>query len=100
MVLSPVKEIAQIGACIGREFSYELIAVVSSVREKELQDALQQLVNSEIARKTAVEYAGWKEAKSRKAAKKLAKQFEELAKELMDYVGTGSSGRANLAANE
>jgi class 3 adenylate cyclase len=46
--LSPVKEIAQVGACIGREFTHELIAAVSPVRENELQDALQQLVNSEL----------------------------------------------------
>ena len=46
--LSPVKEVAQIGACIGREFSYELLAAVSPVRDNELQDALQQLINSEL----------------------------------------------------
>ena len=46
--LSPVKEIAQLGACIGREFSYELLAAVASLRDNELRDALQQLVNSEL----------------------------------------------------
>jgi class 3 adenylate cyclase/tetratricopeptide (TPR) repeat protein len=46
--LSPVKEVAQTGACIGREFSYELLAAVSPLRDNELQDALQQLVNSEL----------------------------------------------------
>ena len=46
--LSPVKEVAQIGACIGREFSHELLAAVSPLRDNELQDALQQLVNSEL----------------------------------------------------
>ena len=46
--LSSVKEIAQVGACIGREFTHELIAVVAPARENELQDALQQLVNSEL----------------------------------------------------
>lgn len=46
--LARVKETAQIGACIGREFSYELLAVVSPLGDNELQEALQQLVNSEL----------------------------------------------------
>ena len=46
--LSPVKEVAQIGACIGREFPYELLAAVSALRDAELQDALRQLVSSEL----------------------------------------------------
>ena len=46
--LSPVKEVAQIGACIGREFSFELIAAVSPLRDNELQDSLTQLTNSEL----------------------------------------------------
>jgi len=46
--LSPVKEVAQIGACIGREFSYDLLAAVSPLGDNELRDALQQLVNSEL----------------------------------------------------
>jgi class 3 adenylate cyclase/tetratricopeptide (TPR) repeat protein len=44
--LSLVKEVAQIGACIGREFSYELLAAVSPLGDNELQDSLQQLTNS------------------------------------------------------
>ena len=43
---SPVKEIAQTGACIGRQFSYELLAAVSPLPDNELQNTLQQLVNS------------------------------------------------------
>ena len=46
--LTPVKEVAQIGACIGREFSYELLAAVSPLRDSALQDALQQLADSEL----------------------------------------------------
>jgi class 3 adenylate cyclase/tetratricopeptide (TPR) repeat protein len=46
--LSPVKEVAQIGACIGREFDRELLAAVSPLGNNELADALQQLVNSEL----------------------------------------------------
>ena len=36
----PVKEIAQIGAAIGREFSYELIAAVAPMPQAQLDDAL------------------------------------------------------------
>jgi predicted ATPase/class 3 adenylate cyclase len=41
--LMPIKELAQIGASIGREFSYELIARVASPRENELNEALARL---------------------------------------------------------
>ena len=36
----PVKEIAQIGAAIGREFSYELIAAVAPMPQAQLDDSL------------------------------------------------------------
>jgi predicted ATPase len=39
----PVKEIAQIGAAIGREFSYELIAAVAPMPQAQLDDGLVQL---------------------------------------------------------
>ena len=42
--LAPVKEIAQIGATIGREFPYDLLEAVSPVRGAALQDALGQLM--------------------------------------------------------
>jgi class 3 adenylate cyclase/tetratricopeptide (TPR) repeat protein len=45
----PVKEIAQIGAAIGREFSYELIAAVAPMPEAQLDDALVQLSASGLA---------------------------------------------------
>ena len=38
------KGVAQIGAAIGREFSYELVASVGELAEERLQDALQRLV--------------------------------------------------------
>jgi class 3 adenylate cyclase/predicted ATPase len=40
------KEIAQIGAAIGREFSYELLAEIAQRGEAELQDALTRLVEA------------------------------------------------------
>jgi class 3 adenylate cyclase len=44
--LSSVRRVAQIGAAIGREFSYELLRAVSRLPENELQAALGQLVAS------------------------------------------------------
>ncbi|HXQ07320.1 MAG TPA: adenylate/guanylate cyclase domain-containing protein [Bradyrhizobium sp.] len=46
--LSPIKEIAQIGATIGREFSYDLLEAVSPVRGQALHNALQQLMETEL----------------------------------------------------
>jgi class 3 adenylate cyclase/tetratricopeptide (TPR) repeat protein len=46
--LSPVKEVAQIGACIGREFSYELLSAISPLPQAELDQALEQLAASEL----------------------------------------------------
>ena len=46
--LAPVKEIAQIGASIGREFSYSLLEAVSPIQGKALQDALGQLMAAEL----------------------------------------------------
>ena len=46
--LSPVKEITQIGACIGREFPYELLAAVSPLGDNELRNSLTELTNSDL----------------------------------------------------
>ena len=46
---TPVKEIAQIGAAIGREFGYELIAAVAPHVKPELDEALAQLTASGLA---------------------------------------------------
>jgi class 3 adenylate cyclase/predicted ATPase len=46
--LAPVKELAQIGAVIGREFSHELLAAVADRPQDELQSWLDQLVASEL----------------------------------------------------
>ena len=45
----PVKEIAQIGAAIGREFSYELIAAVAPMPQAQLDDSLARLSESGLA---------------------------------------------------
>jgi len=46
--LATVRRVAQIGAAIGREFSYELLAAVSRLPEDELRAALVPLVASEL----------------------------------------------------
>ncbi len=43
-----MKEIAQIGSCIGREFSYDLLSAIAPLRDDALQNALWELVNSEL----------------------------------------------------
>ena len=47
--LSPVKEVAQIGATIGREFSYELLAATAQMDEPKVRTALDELVHAELA---------------------------------------------------
>ena len=45
---APVKEVAQIGAVIGREFSHQLLAAVVDIPAEQLDQALGQLVASEL----------------------------------------------------
>ncbi|MGE0823297.1 MAG: adenylate/guanylate cyclase domain-containing protein [Candidatus Binatia bacterium] len=45
---APVKEVAQLGATLGREFSYELIRAVSPLADESLQEGLRQLVDAEL----------------------------------------------------
>ena len=46
--LAPVKEVAQIGACIGREFDHELLATVVPLPEAELVAALDRLIAADL----------------------------------------------------
>jgi predicted ATPase len=46
--LAPVREVAQIGAALGRQFSHELIAAVAPMSQRQLDDALAQLVGAEL----------------------------------------------------
>lgn len=46
--LAPVREVAQIGAVVGREFSYELLSIVAGLPGEGLEEALAQLVRSEL----------------------------------------------------
>jgi predicted ATPase len=46
--LAPVREVAQIGAALGRQFSHELINAVAAMPQRQLDDALAQLVRAEL----------------------------------------------------
>ena len=46
--LATVREIAQMGATLGRGFSYEMLQAVSPVNEDRLQQGLRQLVEAEV----------------------------------------------------
>jgi class 3 adenylate cyclase/predicted ATPase len=44
--LAPTREVAQIGAALGRSFSYELISAVAGIPQPRLDDSLRQLANA------------------------------------------------------
>jgi tetratricopeptide (TPR) repeat protein len=46
--LGPAKEVAQVGAVIGGEFSYELIRAVHSIAEDDLYEALRTLADADL----------------------------------------------------
>jgi predicted ATPase len=46
--LAPAREMAQIGAALGRQFSHALISAVASMPQQRVDDALAQLVNAEL----------------------------------------------------
>ena len=46
--LAPVREVAQLGAAIGRQFSHELISALALMPQQKLDDALSQLVGAEL----------------------------------------------------
>ena len=46
--LGPAKEVAQVGAVIGSEFSYELLHAVHPIAEEDLQRALRMLADAEL----------------------------------------------------
>ena len=46
--LPMVREVAQLGAVLGREFAYEMLQSLAAVEESTLQDRLAQLVDSEL----------------------------------------------------
>jgi class 3 adenylate cyclase len=46
--LAPTRELAQIGAALGRQFSHELISAVAQLPQRQVDDALAQLVHAEL----------------------------------------------------
>jgi predicted ATPase len=46
--LAPVREVAQIAAALGRQFSHELISAVATMPKQQLDDSLAQLVRAEL----------------------------------------------------
>jgi predicted ATPase len=46
--LAPTREVAQIGAALGRQFSHELISAVAQMPQHQVDDALAQLVQAEL----------------------------------------------------
>jgi predicted ATPase len=46
--LAPTREVAQIGAALGRRFSHELISAVAQMPQRQVDDALTQLANAEL----------------------------------------------------
>src|SRR4029077_18564138 len=45
---APTREVAQIGAALGRSFSHELIRAVAQMPQQKLDEALEQLVQAEL----------------------------------------------------
>src|SRR5262249_14268883 len=43
---APIRDTAQIGACLGREFSHELLAAVSPLKGAQLDEAVEQLTKT------------------------------------------------------
>jgi class 3 adenylate cyclase len=46
--LAPTREVAQIGAALGRSFPYELVSAVATMPARQLDEALSQLVHAEL----------------------------------------------------
>jgi predicted ATPase len=46
--LAPTREVAQIGAALGRQFSHELISAVTTMPQERLTNALEQLASAEL----------------------------------------------------
>ena len=46
--LPTVKEVAQVGAVLGREFAYDMLQDLTALKESTLQAGLEQLVETEL----------------------------------------------------
>jgi hypothetical protein len=52
--LASVREVAQIGAALGRQFSHELIVAVAPMPQRQLDDGLAQLVGAELIHRRGI----------------------------------------------
>ena len=52
--LAPTREVVQIGAAFGRQFSHELISAVAQMPQQQLDQALTQLVGAELVFRTPI----------------------------------------------
>src|SRR5215470_9216054 len=57
--LSTARELAQLGAVLGREFSYELLQAVALVDEATLQQGMAQLVDAELVYQRGLPPRSW-----------------------------------------
>jgi class 3 adenylate cyclase len=106
--LPPVKEVAQIGAVIGREFSHQLLAAVAPLSANQLGDVLEQLVTAELVFRHGTppdaSYS-FKHALVQDAAYPVAAQIQVPAAPRSGRAGTGktvpgdSGGRARSAGS-
>ena len=46
--LAPTREVVQIAAALGRQFSHELVSAVAELPQQQLDDALAQLLSAEL----------------------------------------------------
>ncbi len=80
--LGSAKDVAQIGAVIGREFSYDLLAKVADMPEEHLREEIYRLVDAGLlvsSRSTAVLSYGFKHALVRDAAYSSLLRKEQVA---------------------
>ena len=56
--LGPAKQVAQLGAVVGREFAYEVLQAVAPLEEGVLQQGLAQLVDDRTALPAGTAAAG------------------------------------------
>jgi len=52
--MAPVREVAQIGAAVGRQFSHEVISAVAAMPQSQVDGALAQLVSAELVYRRGV----------------------------------------------
>src|SRR4029078_9014998 len=46
--LPTIREVAQLGSILGREFAYEMLQSIAAIEEKKLENGLDQLVDAEL----------------------------------------------------